>query len=99
MSAPDILNFLQIDAHTATCGQPSATHFEALAGEHYESVINLAPADPARDDYFDEAALLAVSAWTICTFRSLGQNRTTATSPNSSVRWRLCGTRRFWSTA
>jgi uncharacterized protein (TIGR01244 family) len=59
MPASDIFNFVQIDARTATSGQPTKAQFEAIAAEGYESVINIAPYLPDNGTMADEAEALA----------------------------------------
>ncbi|MCB0087072.1 MAG: protein tyrosine phosphatase family protein [Caldilineaceae bacterium] len=47
-SLTDIYNFLPIDAHWATAGQPTVEQFAAIQASGYEVIINLAMPDSPR---------------------------------------------------
>lgn len=53
----EIHNFRQVDAKLFTSGQPAESHFDALAKEGIEAVINLALHDDPRYSLPDEAGL------------------------------------------
>lgn len=57
MSVSDIYNFIEIDDHVATAGQPTEDQFRAVRDAGYEVVINLAP-DGLETSLADERGLL-----------------------------------------
>ena len=62
MATDSIFNFIKIDDHIATSGQPTEAQLIDARDEGYEAVINLAPigkTDPRLPQVADEAGILA----------------------------------------
>lgn len=57
MSVGEIYNFIRIDDHVATAGQPAAEQLASVRDEGYDVVVNLAPVDE-RTEALDEATLV-----------------------------------------
>ena len=57
MSTTDIFNFVQVDDHTGTAGQPTEDQLRDAAAEGYATIINLAPVNPPYTPP-DEAGLV-----------------------------------------
>ena len=58
MSVDDIYNYLAIDEHISTAGQPTEPQLRDLAAAGFQAVINLAPVNPPYTPP-DEAGLVA----------------------------------------
>jgi protein tyrosine phosphatase (PTP) superfamily phosphohydrolase (DUF442 family) len=54
LSTDEIYNFIQVDDHVATAGQPTAEQLAAVRDDGYQVVVNLAPVDE-RSEAVDEA--------------------------------------------
>lgn len=56
MSVEEIFNYIQVDDHVSTAGQPTEEHLRDAAAEGFTAVINLAPVNPPYTPA-DEAGL------------------------------------------